>query len=443
MKKLIDRFNKRSTILVISDYPEEGPDGKNYGIAWHTKELLVPQANQGKKFVVFAERAKHNKPYTTEDGNILVARIFDQRHPTLFPRILKWLVKFPNIKHVHVHSEFCANGGVKNMVLLPVFLALIKLTGKQITFFIHNVVVDLSNIGPHLNLTQDSLLFKVFNYGLPLYYRLLGATSSRMVVMDKVIHSRLSKLVPGYKIITAPFEIESKRGGVSKQSARKILKISKDKFVLLYFGFVTYYKGADWLIKTVAQLQKENGNKNIELIVAGGPAYSLKDKKYYQKYYRTLVNQTKKMRNIRITGFVPDDKIATYFKASDLVVYPYRDLIGASGALTFALSHGKPFLLSDKMSGIFNGFEGIEASLQRHNLTLSDVSFSHSNNSFTRVLKNTKRKRVLESLTLFSKELAKKRVKGHNETISFDLLFDAEPAKIHTTPDIRVAVSRA
>src|SRR3989344_3423762 len=368
MKQFIDKFNKRSTILVISDYPEEGPDGKNYGIARHTKELLEPEAKKGNKYIVFAERAKHNKPYTTADGNILIMRIFDQKHPTLFPRILKWLHVFSKIKHVHVHSEFCANGGVKNMVLLPLFLALIKLTGKQITFFIHNVVVDLSNIAPHLNLKPNSLLFRAFNYGLPLYYRLLGLTSSRMVVMDKVIYERLAQLVPKHKIIITPFEVQKKRGGINKTQARKKLGIAKNRFVLLYFGFITYYKGADWLVKTVAQLQKENGNKNIDLILAGGPAYSLKDKKYYQHYYRNLVNFTKKYKNIRITGFVPDEEIATFFKASDLAVYSYRDIIGASGALTFALQYNKPFILSDKMYGILAGFENSLQLLEKYNL---------------------------------------------------------------------------
>ena len=442
MKSFIDKFNKRSTILVISDYPEEGPEGKNYGIAWHTKTLIEPQAAKGKKFVVFAERAKHNKPYVTADGNVLVMRIFDQRHPTLFPRIIKWLLKFSHVKHVHVHSEFCANGGVKNMVMLPLFLALIKLTGKQITFFIHNVVVDLSNIAPHLNLTPDSLLFKAFNHGLPLYYRLLGLTSSRMVVMDKVIYERLSQLVPKDKIITAPFEVQTSRGGVTKRDARRKLKIAQKRFVLLYFGFVTYYKGADWLVKAVSQIQKENSIKNIELIVAGGPSYSLKDKRYYQRYYRNLVNFTKKLTNVRITGFVPDDQIATYFKASDLVVYPYRDLIGASGALTFALQHNKPFLLSDKMSGIILGFEGIDRLFEKHNLIMSDVTFSHTNGSFAKVLKGAKHSPTLNALTLFCKGLAKKRAKGQNNDISYDLLFDVEPAKIHTATDLHVAVQR-
>ena len=189
-----------------------------------------------------------------------------------------------------------------------------------------------------------------------------------MVVMDKVIYERLAQLVPKHKIIIAPFEVQKKRGGINKTQARKKLGISKNKFVLLYFGFVTYYKGADWLVKTVAQLQKENGNKNLELILAGGPAYSLKDKKYYQHYYRNLVNFTKKYKNIRITGFVPDEEIATFFKASDLAVYSYRDIIGASGALTFALQYNKPFILSDKMYGILAGFENSLQLLEKYNL---------------------------------------------------------------------------
>src|SRR3989338_3366133 len=57
MKKLIDQFNHLDVSLVISDYPDSTVGGgKNYGIAWYTKETLEPLAKRyNRRFVVLGK----------------------------------------------------------------------------------------------------------------------------------------------------------------------------------------------------------------------------------------------------------------------------------------------------------------------------------------------------------------------------------------------------
>ncbi len=409
--KYIKAFNQEEVCLVISDYPEQSKTGrKNYGIAWYTKETLSQFVKKGKRFVVLAETVESdNRPKVYYDKKILVLRVFDQKHPALFPRILSWLLIFNKIKQVHVHSEFCANGGLVNLALLLPFLFLIKLTGKQITYFAHNVVTDLTPLSIHLNI-QNSLMLDLLNTALRLYYRVLGLIVDHVVVLDEVIKKRISLFVNKKKVVSLPFWVEEKNGKLSKQKARAFLGLSPGDFVLLYFGFITNYKGADWLIHTVSSLQRKRRMKNLHLIMAGGEAYSLKNKPYYQKFYQHIVEKVNQEKRIKLTGFVPDNMIAYYFKAADLVIFPYRGVMGASGALNYALSYKKPFIISAAMQELIWDNEDFKAALQNQNLEASDISFTDKFMSFDNIIDRTKNsKNFLRKLQKVSLALAKER----------------------------------
>ena len=406
----IQKFNHPDTVLVISGWPESSKHGQNnYGIAWYTKETVEPIANRyGQKFVILAETNHDNRPKTFAGGKILVLRIFDQKHPSLFPRILSWLVAFNRINRVHVHSEFCTNGGIKNFILLIPFLMLIKLFGKHITYFAHNVITDLTDIAPHLNLDKQTLTFMILNWSIRYYYFFLRILTNRIVVMDDEMKRRLVQYMPEEKIVSVPFWIKPVTKKIDKQKARKQLKIAKNKFVLLYFGFITWYKGADWLIDQVKSLTSKKKYQDIELVLAGGVAWSMKDKPYYQQYYQAQRAKAQASTHIRITGFVPDEDITTYFAAADAVLFPYRGLIGSSGAITHAIANGKPFLMSSKMRSALGNTDYQEALVQA-DLSEKDVLFTHTGKSFEESITRLKKARNMRKLTAFANSIKTKR----------------------------------
>lgn len=412
MKKLFEEFNTPDTYIIISDYPESSTRGqKNYGIAWYTKEVIEPIAKAyGNRFVVFAEKGFNNKPKVYANGKILVLRVFDQKHSSLFPEILKLLWKFNNVKNIHVHSEFCANGGVKNMILLLPFLALIKLNRKNITYFSHNVVTSLADIATHLNMKKGSLKYNFFNTGISYYYKTLNLFVDKFVVMDQAIKVRLQKFAPEKKIFLSPFWTPEPGKKLAKTKAKKILGVQNDEFLIIFFGFITHYKGADWLIKAVQKARTKKKFKKIRLILAGGEAYSLKNKPYYQKYYHNLLESLKNEPNIQITGFVADNKISTYFHAADLAVYPYRGLIGGSGALMHAIAHKTPFILSHKMGEIMQA-QDIKRILENASLSYSEITFSHTQKSFENILFRTFRTSFLKKLKYVSSTMSEVRSK--------------------------------
>jgi len=420
----IHSFNHPDTVLVISGWPESSKHAQNnYGIAWYTKETVEPIAEKyGQKFVVLAETNHDNRPKVAAHGKILVLRVFDQKHPSLFPRILSWLFAFNKINRVFVHSEFCTNGGIKNFMLLIPFLALIKLSGKQITYFSHNVITDLTDIAPHLNLDKQTVGFMILNWGIKFYYYFLRIFADRIVVMDDEMKRRLLQYMPEKKIVSVPFWIKPVTKKISKDKARKQLRIAKNKFMLLYFGFITWYKGADWIISQVNALTAKKKYKNIELVLAGGEAWSMKDKAYYQRYYQAQLAKTNRNPHIKITGFVPDEDIATYFAASDIAVFPYRGLIGSSGAITHALANNKPFVISQKMKSALQNPDYQTALLQA-GLTEKDVTFAHTDASFAETITRIQKKSMLSKLSRYAQHIRNKRTFETQLPIYYQALF--------------------
>lgn len=406
LKRTIQKFNKSETHLVVSDYPFASEKGeKNHGIAWYTKQLIEPMArNFNEKFVVLAEKTGLNDELQLfQEGKILVLRIFDHKKPRLFPQILSWLHIFNQVSDISVHSEFCANGGVSNMAFLLPFLFLIRLTSRKITFFAHNVVTDLRFVSGHLDLGENWKI-PVLNWLVRIYYKILSLLVSRFIVMDEVVKNRLETMVGEKEIIVSPFWIKSHQLSFSQTKAKKILGFKKNDFLMLCPFFISHYKGSDWIVKTVKKLK----GKGLRLVLAGGPAYSLKEKPQYRKYYQSLCLSASQDKRIKITGYVPEKKVSLYFTAADLVVLPYRGLIGGSGTLTHALSYGKPFAISSLMAELLSSHD-TKLLMAELGLTESDLSFAYNQEDFGRFLVNLKQTKLLKRLTAFSERLAKTR----------------------------------
>jgi len=408
-KRLLKQFNRPDTHLVISGYPVRGGHDNNYGISWYTKETIGPIAQKKNvRFVVLAETNGHNEPHVYQDGHILVLRVFDQRRLTVYPSILKWLSVFNKIDKVYVHSEFAANGGIKNFAFLIPFLTLIKINGRKISYFAHNFIESFDTISGHFNFKKGSLKLKTLNTLVYFYNHVLTKLVDKVIVLDDAIKQRVQKYVSSDRIISFPISIKIPSETISKNKARAKLNIKHDEKVLLYFGFVTWYKGADWLINQVSQYLKKNPKSKIRLIVAGGEAHSLRDKRYYQKYYRTQLEKASKNEKIIITGFVPEKEIGKYFAAADLVVYPYRGLIGASGSLSYALSYNKPFMLGPELGGILNSSD-IKKALNEAKLKTDVLIFKLNKSGFAKVINTLGNESKLAMISRLSKRIARLR----------------------------------
>jgi glycosyltransferase involved in cell wall biosynthesis len=401
MEKLIKRFNKENTLIVISSYPPSGGEAaKLNAVACYTQNLL--RAYKGRKIVVLSEIVNgYEKPYV--DGNILVVPCWRYQSPKLYLDLLAAILRFDRPKQVLVQFEFNMLGSFVHSGLMPFLLLLIKIMGKSATVMMHQVIDDLGKLGGHLNLKKGLKRF-ILNKGLHGFYLLTGKFADALIVHEQFLKETLGKWVDTRKINVVSHGLYLEKPRFSKVKVREILNLGKNDFVLLMFGYITWYKGTDWVIEKVKKLAKEKPQFKIKLIVAGGQSATLKNKAHYKRFL-SKVKKIGQDRNIIMTGFVPDNEVSDYFAAADLVVLPYRAMMSASGPLSFALSFSRPFIASNVLSSAFKNPD-MKQSLAKGNLNHQDFIFNLKGNSFKNMITQmAKDNKALNKLNLLTRNL--------------------------------------
>lgn len=125
---------------------------------------------------------------------------------------------------------------------------------------------------------------------------------------------------------------------LTKEQARANLNLPLDGEILLFFGYVRKYKGLDLLIQAFAKVAKRR--PKMYLVVAG---------EFYddvQKYTK-LIQELQLSDRILITNrYIPNEQVADYYTAADVVVLPYREAT-QSAVLTIAYSFEKPVIATE------------------------------------------------------------------------------------------------
>lgn len=123
---------------------------------------------------------------------------------------------------------------------------------------------------------------------------------------------------------------------ISREAARSNLDIPADCHLLLFLGYIDYYKNVPHLV----QVFQELAPTNWMLLVAG---------KIEVPELGTQIS-TVAANNSRVKlrfGFVPDEQLQLYFRAADLVVLPFQEILNSGSAL-LALSFDCPILVPQK-----------------------------------------------------------------------------------------------
>ena len=122
---------------------------------------------------------------------------------------------------------------------------------------------------------------------------------------------------------------------LDRSSARQELAYDKDAQIVLFFGLIRPYKGLMDLIEAMKLLPQR-----ISLLIVG-ECYS--DRSDIRKAIAT----EKLSGRVRwVDEFVPDNQVAKYFLASDIVTLPYRHAT-QSAVAQIALAFGRVLVLTD------------------------------------------------------------------------------------------------
>jgi glycosyltransferase involved in cell wall biosynthesis len=100
--------------------------------------------------------------------------------------------------------------------------------------------------------------------------------------------------------------------------------------------------------------------EQVVLLVAGGR--HPQDESDYAERLAERIDALGLGARVVVTGYLPPARMATALAASDVVLAPYRGVVGASGSLLLAVAHGVPVLAWDlpPLRELAERFDGIE-----------------------------------------------------------------------------------
>jgi glycosyltransferase involved in cell wall biosynthesis len=225
------------------------------------------------------------------------------------------------------------------------------------------------------------------------------------------------------KLYVSPLWIQpQKTDDRARQQLRKKYGFKETDHVLVCYGFMTSYKGVDWLIEAVDYLRQTHPHKNIKLVLAGGKAPSQTGKAHYERYYSLLEQRVAKTTHMVLTGFIPEKQVKNYFSLADLVILPYRGILGASASWGQSMAHGKPFLISKELQPYLESSDIAEL-MELHGLKQSDIVFKRHRQVFAQVVLAALEKKKSAALTQLSKDVSQARSPEKRIAIEFEQLY--------------------
>lgn len=409
MKQILKQFNSPDTVLVLTSFPEKGAERSGRrdfnAVGWHSQKTLKHLSGMGKVLVCAETTGK--KKYLAINNNLLVLRTWKKGSIFSFIKLLFLILKLNRIRSIFVQFEFNVFGGIIPNLFLLALLFVLRILGKNITFELHQVITDVGLLKKHVYLGNRTTQ-KLFNMGLKLYYRMTGIISNQVIVFEQELKNRLAHFVKKEKIQALSLSVNQKNTP-EKAVARKKLGLKEKEFVLLVFGFINGYKGIDWIIEQFKIYNLKFKIKNIRLVIAGGMNPYLKDNPHYQTFYKSIMDDAKKCRQITCTGFVPDNKVDLYFGAADLVVLPYEVFMSASGPFSLALSYNKPVILSQVLLK-YSSSKDFKQVMTTAGLQKKDIFFKLTGQSLFKLIRRAKTdKKYYQKLINFSRLLGEKR----------------------------------
>lgn len=327
----------RPDVAIIAPYPPAGErHGGHSGVASYTANLANALADHGARVEVVAPflpdcAEPGGEPADFADGDVRVHR----RYPlgaTALPRAAAAAAELhPGV--VHLQWETFLYGGATALPGLVPSLVELRRAAAPLVTTMHQVLDPASIDRRTTSLHRVGLPAPVARLGIGTVQRAIAAASDATIVHEQAFR----RVVPGASVIAHGIE---RPPAVDRRRARRRLGLD-DRFLALSFGFLAPYKG----LELVAEAATLTG-PDVQVVMAGGehPRLSRGGSSYGDELRRIAGD------SVRVTGWVPDDHVAAWFAAADVVLFPYPKPFAASGALALALAHGSPVLLSPALA---------------------------------------------------------------------------------------------
>lgn len=196
-------------------------------------------------------------------------------------------------------------------------ITVIRLRGTRIVWTIHN----LKNHDNH-----HTGIERFFSALFTRYCRICIVHSNHAADMAR---QRFAMKKKALKVIPHPSYVGLYPDTMTKEDSRARLGIAGDAFVFLFLGRINAYKGIFDLMEAFRRL---GTSERVILLIAGIPGD--------ETTRECILEEARNEPRIRpFLERVADDELQLFFKAADVAVYPYRQIL-TSGAVILGMSFG-------------------------------------------------------------------------------------------------------
>ncbi len=300
-----------------------------YNEAWYTWFLCRELSSQeDSKVICYGPKTGgwDNLPGSTELRSLWSHRLY----PFQIARAIR--ADKPDV--VHIQFEYNMFGGIASILLFPVLLLVLKLAQVRIFLTLHSLYDRLPrrSIPVPLTPTLVALLSK-------LLLLLVGKFADGSIVHFDQQRGRLvgEYRFPSGKTETIPHGTEYVRNAVPRT-----VRPRQGVVEILYFGNVTPRKGIEDLIESLPLLRAQG--HDVRLTVAG------KQRPDYASYLtelNTLIVSNDLDGRVKLTGFISPDSILRLMSDADVVVFPHREVLAASGSVATAKGTARRIVITN------------------------------------------------------------------------------------------------
>jgi len=236
-----------------------------------------------------------------------------------FPTFLK-AVKSSKIVHAHGHPYLTSLVASK----------LAKLYEKPFVLTQHNTFIDYNNVFDHVERLNDLTVGKQNLNGADKIIAISNATKEYVL--------RLGAKPSKVKVVYNGVDLARFRPIAGKrEEMRKKLGISENAIVVLTVRRLVYKNGIDTLIDAASIAVKKNP-KIVFLVVGKGPDL---------ENVKLQVAQLGIEASFRLTGFVSDEDLPSYYNAANLFVLPSKSGEGLPLVALEGMACGLPVIATD------------------------------------------------------------------------------------------------
>ena len=289
------------------------------------------------------------------DGAVAVHPSYRRGDPRA-PRSIVRSIESLDARTVHVQHELFAFGGLRSAFALPRALRGLRASRRKVVTTIHGVI-------PLERITAEFCRANRIPAPAPIVRTVWRHLLRQVALASDAVHVHEFELadllrkqygVHDRPIHVIPIGSGPHAKGPERARARGFIRVPADAEVVLFFGYMSTYKGVAEFLEAMASALPQR--PRLHVVLAGDVPARLKG---WLDLPAMIARCGEHRDRIHALGFIPTEDVEMVFAAADALVLPYTIVMAASGAMSHAIAHGVPVLMSDRFKSAYPTAPGL------------------------------------------------------------------------------------